>query len=168
MCKAAEITKNQMTLMCEDEGKAVPTVIKKRNAQGSKSKSLRNLKTPSGKAKTSTELKKKKKKKTQGGSDDNQANSIQREAGWGDREPAPRAEPQSGPALELTPMQCGGKESACQCRRHKRRGWVQSLGWDDPLEEEMATRSCILAWRLPWTEEPGGLQPIGWQRVGQD
>lgn len=61
MCKAAEITKNQMTLMCEDEGKAVPTVIKKRNAQGSKSKSLRNLKTPSGKAKTSTELKKKKK-----------------------------------------------------------------------------------------------------------
>ena len=57
MCKAAEITKNQMTLMCEDEGKAVPTVIKKRNAQGSKSKSLRNLKTPSGKAKTSTELK---------------------------------------------------------------------------------------------------------------
>ena len=63
MCKAAEITKNQMTLMCEDEGKAVPTVIKKRNAQGSKSKSLRNLKTPSGKAKTSKELKKKKKKK---------------------------------------------------------------------------------------------------------
>lgn len=60
MCKGAEITKNQMTLMCEDEGKAVPTVIKKRNAQGSKSKSLRNLKTPSGKAKTSTELKKKK------------------------------------------------------------------------------------------------------------
>ena len=84
MCKAAEITKNQMTLMCEDEGKAVPTVIKKRNAQGSKSKSLRNLKTPSGKAKTSTELKKK--KKTQGGSDDNQANSLQGEVGRGGRE----------------------------------------------------------------------------------
>ena len=166
MCKAAEITKNQMTLMCEDEGKAVPTVIKKRNAQGSKSKSLRNLKTPSGKAKTSTELKKK--KKPQGGSNDNQANSIQREVGWGDREPVPRAEPQFGPALELTPMWCSGKESACQRRRHKRRGRVRSLGWDYPLEEEMATRSSILAWRIPWTEEPGGLQSIGWQRGGQD
>lgn len=55
MCKAAEITKNQMTLMCEDEDKTAPTVIKKRDAQGSKSKSLRNLKTPSGKAETSTE-----------------------------------------------------------------------------------------------------------------
>ena len=154
-----------MTLMCEDEGKAVPTVIKKRNAQGSKSKSLRNLKTPSGKAKTSTELKK---KKTQGGSDDNQANSLQGEVGWEDGEPAPRAEPQFGPALELTPIWCSGKESASQCRRHKRHGWVQSLGWGDPLEEEMATHSSILAWRIPWTEEPGGLQSIGWQRGGQD
>ena len=36
--------------------------------------------------------------------------------------------------------------------------WVQSLGWEDPLEEEMATYSSILAWRIPWTEEPGGLQ----------
>ena len=35
--------------------------------------------------------------------------------------------------------------------------WVQSLGWDDTLEEEMATHSSILAWRIPWTEEPGGL-----------
>ena len=38
---------------------------------------------------------------------------------------------------------------------------VRSLGWDDPLEEDMATRSSILAWRTPWTEEPGGLQPVG-------
>ena len=38
---------------------------------------------------------------------------------------------------------------------------VRSLGWDDPLEEDMATRSSILAWRTPWTEEPGGLQPMG-------
>ena len=36
--------------------------------------------------------------------------------------------------------------------------WVQSLGWEDSLEEEMATHSSILAWRIPWTEEPGGLQ----------
>ena len=46
--------------------------------------------------------------------------------------------------------------------------WVQSLGWDDPLEKEMATHSSTLAWRIPWTEEPGGLQSMGWQRVGHD
>ena len=39
--------------------------------------------------------------------------------------------------------------------------WVQSLGQEDPLEREMATHSSILAWRIPWTEEPGGLQPMG-------
>jgi len=39
--------------------------------------------------------------------------------------------------------------------------WVRSLGWDDPLGEEMATHSSILAWRIPWTEEPGGLQSMG-------
>ena len=38
---------------------------------------------------------------------------------------------------------------------------VQSLGWEDPLEEEMATNSSILAWKIPWTEEPGRLQSIG-------
>ena len=43
---------------------------------------------------------------------------------------------------------------------------VQSLGQEDPLEEEMATHSSILAWRSPWTEEPGGLQSTGSQRVG--
>ena len=42
---------------------------------------------------------------------------------------------------------------------------VQALGQEDPLEEEMATHSRILAWRIPWTEEPGGLQSMGWQRV---
>ena len=46
--------------------------------------------------------------------------------------------------------------------------WVRSLGWEDPLEEEMATHSSILAWRIPWTEEPGGLQSTGLQRVGHD
>ena len=43
---------------------------------------------------------------------------------------------------------------------------VQSLGQEDPLEEEMATNSSILAWRIPWTEEPGGLQFMEFQRVG--
>ena len=45
---------------------------------------------------------------------------------------------------------------------------VQSLGWEDPLEKGMATHSSILAWRIPWTEEPGGLQSTGLQRVGHD
>ena len=38
--------------------------------------------------------------------------------------------------------------------------WVRSLGWEDPLQKEMATHSSIPAWRIPWTEEPGGLQPM--------
>ena len=46
--------------------------------------------------------------------------------------------------------------------------WTQSLGREDPLEKGMATHSSILAWRIPWTEEPGGLQPMGLQRAGQD
>ena len=44
--------------------------------------------------------------------------------------------------------------------------WVRSLGWEDPLEKEMAIHSSILAWRIPSTEEPGGLQSTGSQRVG--
>ena len=44
----------------------------------------------------------------------------------------------------------------------------QSLDWEDPLEEEMATHSPILAWRIPWIEEPGRLQSMGSQRVGHD
>ena len=43
--------------------------------------------------------------------------------------------------------------------------WVQSLGQDDPLEKEMAAHSNVLAWRIPWTEEPDGLQSVGSQRV---
>ena len=46
--------------------------------------------------------------------------------------------------------------------------WVRSLGQEDPLEKDMATHSSIRAWRIPWTEEPGGLQSMGSQRVGQD
>ena len=45
---------------------------------------------------------------------------------------------------------------------------VQSLGREDPLEKGMATHSSILAWRIPWAEEPGGLQPMGLQRVRHD
>ena len=45
---------------------------------------------------------------------------------------------------------------------------VRLLGWEDPLEEGMATHSSILAWRIPQTEEPGGLQSMGSQRVGHD
>ena len=45
---------------------------------------------------------------------------------------------------------------------------VGSLGWKDPLEKEMATHSSILAWEIPWIEEPGGLQSIESQRVGHD
>ena len=44
--------------------------------------------------------------------------------------------------------------------------WVQSLGWQDPLEKEMATHSSTLAWKIPWTEEPDRLQSMGLQRVG--
>ena len=49
-----------------------------------------------------------------------------------------------------------------------RENWAQSLGQEDPLEKEMATQSSILAWRIPWTEEPGRLQSMGSQRVRHD
>ena len=49
-----------------------------------------------------------------------------------------------------------------------RETWVRSLGREDPLDKGMATHSSILAWRIPWTEEPGGLQSVGSKRVGHD
>ena len=49
-----------------------------------------------------------------------------------------------------------------------RETWVRSLGWEDPLEKGKATHSSILAWRIPWTEEPGALQSLGLQGVGHD
>ena len=61
------------------------------------------------------------------------------------------------------PRWLSGGKSACQCRRHRRQ--VQSLDWEDPLKEEMATHSSILAWEIPWAGEPGGLQSMGLQRV---
>jgi len=60
------------------------------------------------------------------------------------------------------PWWLSSKESACQCRRHG------SLGQEDPLEKEMATHSSILAWEIPWTEEPGRLPSMGSQRAGHD
>ena len=48
-----------------------------------------------------------------------------------------------------------------------RETWVQSLGWEDPLDKGTTANSGILAWRIPWTEEPGGLQSMGSQRVEQ-
>ena len=46
--------------------------------------------------------------------------------------------------------------------------WVRSLGWEGPLEKEMAPHSSTLPWKIPWTEEPGKLQSMGSQRVGHD
>ena len=60
-----------------------------------------------------------------------------------------------------------GKEPASQRQRLKEIR-VRSLGWEDPLEEGMATHSSILAWRIPWTEESDELPSIGSQRVGHD
>ena len=66
----------------------------------------------------------------------------------------------------IFPGGASGKEPACQCSRQETQ--VHSLGQEDPLEEAMATHSSILAWKIPWTEEPGGLQPMGLQRVRHD
>ena len=60
-----------------------------------------------------------------------------------------------------------GKAPACRCRSRKRHGLEPWVG-KTPLEKEMATLSSILAWRIPWTEEPGRLQSMGSQRVGHD
>ena len=56
----------------------------------------------------------------------------------------------------------GSEDKASACNVETR---VRSLGWEDPLEKEMSTHSSILVWRIPWTEEPGGLQSTGSQRV---
>ena len=66
------------------------------------------------------------------------------------------------------PRGASGKEPTCQCRRFKGHEWVRSLGWEDPLKEGRSTHPSILAWRIPRTEEPGGLQSMGLQRVEHD
>ena len=63
-------------------------------------------------------------------------------------------------------MAASGKEPTCQCRRYETQ--VQSLDQEDPLEERTATHSSILVWRIPITEELGGLEFIGLQRVGYE
>ena len=55
-----------------------------------------------------------------------------------------------------------------KCLPTMRETWVRSLGWEDPLEKEMPTHSSTLAWKIPWTEEPGTLQSMGLQTVGHD
>jgi len=68
------------------------------------------------------------------------------------------------PALSIEnmgfPSGASGKEPGCQCKR-----CIRSLNREDPLEEGKASHASILAWRIPWTEEPGGLQSIGLHRV---
>ena len=55
-----------------------------------------------------------------------------------------------------------------KCLSTMRETWVRSLGQEDPLEKEMAIHSSTIAWKIPWTEEPGRLQSMGLQRVGHD
>ena len=55
-----------------------------------------------------------------------------------------------------------------KCLPATRKTWVRPLGWEDPLEKEMATHSSTLAWKIPWTKEPGRLQSMGAQRVCHD
>ena len=61
-----------------------------------------------------------------------------------------------------------GKKNPPAIKKTQEKPWVRSLGREDPLEENMATHSSILAWRIPWTEEPGGLQSRGSHRAGYD
>ena len=63
----------------------------------------------------------------------------------------------------FTDMGCLPLERICLSVQEMQHTWVQSLGGEDPLEKEMATHSSILAWIIPWTEEPGGLQSMGSQ-----
>ena len=70
------------------------------------------------------------------------------------------------PQFQGFPGDASNKEPDWQCRRHETQVW--SLGQEDPLEEGMATRSNLLAWGIPWTEEPGRLQSTGSHRVRHD
>ena len=63
---------------------------------------------------------------------------------------------------------CGSAIKKPPAMQEEQETWVQSLGQEDPLEEGMTTHFSSLAWRIPWTEEPGGLQSMGSQRVGHD
>ena len=84
------------------------------------------------------------------------------------RLPFPPPEDLPNPGIELAslafPVLTGGFFITSPTRKTQVRSW----GWEDPLEEEMATQSSILAWRIPWTEETGGLWSMGSKRVGYD
>ena len=69
-------------------------------------------------------------------------------------------------ALPIRTSILGGSD--CKASAYLWETWVQSLGWEDPLEKEMATHSSIFDWRIPWMEELSGLQSMGLQRVGND
>ena len=71
----------------------------------------------------------------------------------------------NGTNIYCAPTVCMGFPGGSEV---KASAWVRSLAREDPLEKEMATHSSILAWRIPWAEEPGGLQSTGSQRVGHD
>ena len=73
---------------------------------------------------------------------------------------------QSKSLFRASQMALAIKNPPANAGRHETK--VRSLSWEDPLKEGMATHSSILAWRIPWTEEPGRLQSIGLQRVGRD
>ena len=70
--------------------------------------------------------------------------------------------------LPIRGFSCGSEIKNPPAVQEPQETQVQSLDWEDPLEEEMATHSSILAWRIPWTEEPGELQSVGSQRVRHD
>ena len=69
----------------------------------------------------------------------------------------------------LKPKEEDNESSMAQMVKHlstMQETWVRSLGWEDPLEKEIAIHSSTLAWKIPWTEEPGRLQSMGSQKVG--
>ena len=69
------------------------------------------------------------------------------------------------------PLQCSVTSLLAQMVKNPpamQETWVRSLGWEDPLEEGLATHSSVLAWRIPWTEEPGRMQSVGSHRVRHD
>ena len=76
------------------------------------------------------------------------------------------------PGIELRPSRLGFPSGSVVKNlpviQELQETWVRSLGWEDPLRKGMASHSSVLSWRILWTEEPGGLQSIGLQRVGHD
>ena len=79
--------------------------------------------------------------------------------------------PRTGPGksqIELINCRVFGSTVKNLPIQEKQETQVRSLGWEDSLEEEMATHSSILAWEIPWTEEPGGLQSMRFQGVGHN